>query len=361
MQPGANVSELCRRFGISRKTGYKYLARYRAAGLGALADASRRPHGSPWQTAASIEQALLELRQAHPAWGARKLLRRLRDLGYDDLPAPSTGHAILQRAGSIAPEQSAKHKAFIRFEREHPNSLWQMDFKGHFALANGRRCHPLTVLDDHARFNLALRACGNEQGATVQGELTALFQRYGLPESIGIDNGSPWGDTNQLGFTPLTVWMIHYGIHVWHSRPYHPQTLGKDERFHRTLKLEVLSRDTFADLRAAQRSFDVWREIYNFERPHDALDGSTPATRYLPSTRTWPRTAPPIEYAADCHVRKVDQNGKFSFHNHSVRIGKAFYGYPIGLRATTHDGVWDAYFCQQKIKTIDLRELESLT
>jgi transposase InsO family protein len=360
MHPGANVSELCRRFGISRKTGYKCLGRYIAAGDAGLSDVSRRPCASPRRTPASIEQALLELRQAHPAWGARKLLRRLRDLGYERLPAPSTCHAILQRAGYIAPEESAKHQAFIRFERAHPNALWQMDFKGHFALTDNSRCHPLTVLDDHSRFNLGLRACANEQGCTVKDQLTALFRRYGLPESIGIDNGSPWGDTPEHPYNPLTVWMIRHDIAVWHSRPYHPQTLGKDERFHRTLKAEVLVRESFADLQAAQHRFDAWRDIYNFERPHDALAGSTPATRYRSSTRTFPETLPKIEYAPDCQVRKVDQNGKISFQGRSIRISRAFYGHPVALRATLADGVWEVYFCHQKIKSIDLRALQSL-
>jgi len=361
MQPGANMSELCRRFQVSRKTGYKWRDRYAVEGAEGLRESSRRPHSSPERTVASVEEVIVELRQAHPAWGARKLLRRLRDLGYEGLPAPSTAQAILKRRGCIAAEESTKHTAFTRFEREQPNSLWQMDFKGHFALTDGNRCHPLTVLDDHARFNLALRACANEQGHTVQGELTALFQRYGLPDSIGIDNGPPWGDSYEQPYTPLTVWLIHLTINVWHSRPRHPQTLGKDERFHRTLKAEVISRENLADLKAAQRRFDIWRDIYNFERPHDALDGNTPATRYRPSARAFPECLPPIEYGPDYQVRRVIQTGHLSFKGHRIRIGKAFDGYPIGLRETTQDGVWEAYFCHHKIRSIDLRELESLT
>ena len=361
MQAGANVSELCRRFGISRKTGYACLRRFQAGGADALRAASRRPHTSPTRTAASVERALVELRQAHPAWGARKLLRRLQDLGHEDLPAPSTGQAILKRYGCIAAQESAKHTAFTRFERERPNSLWQMDFKGHFGLGDGSRCHPLTVLDDHARFNLALRACANERGITVQEELAVLFERYGVPDSIGIDNGPPWGDGPDQPYTSLTVWLIRCGIVVWHSRPYHPQTLGKDERFHRTLKAEVLAREPLADRHAAQRRFDAWRDIYNFERPHDALEGNTPATRYRPSTRTFSPLLPPIEYPDDCQVRKVDQSGNLSFHGRRIRISKAFHGQPIGLQPTADHGVWEAYFCHQKIKTIDLRSPKSLT
>lgn len=361
MQAGTNMRELCRRFGVSPKTGYACLRRFRVGGAEALRERSRRPHTSPTRTAAGVERALIELRQEHPAWGARKLLRRLRDLGHEDLPAPSTAQAILKRYGCIGQQESAKHTPFTRFEREHPNSLWQMDFKGHFALTDGSRCHPLTVLDDHARFNLGLRACANEQALTVREELTVLFERYGLPDSIGVDNGPPWGDGPHQPYTSLTVWLIRCGIVVWHSRPYHPQTLGKDERFHRTLKAEVLARERLPDRSTAQRRFDAWREIYNFERPHDALKGNTPATRYRPSARSFSPLLPPIEYAEDCEVRKVDQSGDLSFRNKRVRIGKAFYGEPIALQPTVDDGVWHAYFCQQKIKTIDLRTPESLT
>jgi transposase InsO family protein len=360
-QPGANIAELCRRFGISRKSGYKWLARYEAQGMSALADRSRRPSRSPTRTAAQVEAAIVRLRKKHPGWGARKLIGRLRALGYADLPGPSTAQAILRRHGLIAPEASAKHQAFVRFEHPCPNSLWQMDFKGHFALSAGGRCHPLTVLDDHSRFNLAIRACANEQGLTVQAELSALFRRYGLPDCIGVDNGSPWGDSFEHPYTPLVLWLIRQQINVWHSRPYHPQTLGKNERFHRTLKTELLSRSALHDLPAAQRAFDAWREVYNFERPHEALEGNPPAARYRPSTRSFRERPTPIEYAPDCQVRKVDQDGYFSFKGRSLRIGRAFHGYPIGLRPTTEDGLWEVYFCHQRIKSIDLRNPESIT
>jgi transposase InsO family protein len=360
-QPRANIAELCRRFGISRKTGYKWLARYEAEGMSALADRSRRPQHSPARTPGEVEATIVRLRKKRPDWGARKLIRRLHALGHADLPGPSTGQAILKRNGLIAPEQSVKHQAFVRFEHPYPNSLWQMDFKGHFALSAGGRCHPLTVLDDHSRFNLAIRACANEQGVTVQAELSALFRRYGLPEAIGVDNGSPWGDSFEHPYTPLVLWLIRQQVTVWHSRPYHPQTLGKNERFHRTLKTELLARKPLKDLPAAQRAFDDWREVYNFERPHEALEGHTPATRYRPSVRGFRERPAPIEYAPDFTVRKVDQNGRFSFKGQSLRIGNAFHGYPIGLRPTTEDGLWEVYFCHQRIKSIDLRNPESIT
>ena len=232
-QPGSNVSALCRRFGISRKTGYKWLGR---AGSGAaLSDRSRRPRSNPRRTPEGMEAAVLAVRSDHPCWGGRKIARRLVDLGETDVPAPSTVTAILQRHG-VALGQAGTLAAFQRFERSRPNELWQMDFKGHFAFAQGR-CHPLTVLDDCSRFNLCLAACGNEQGETVQGHLRAAFRRYGLPEWIIVDNGSPWGDGPNTPYTPLGVWFLRLGIGLSHSRPYHPQTLGKD--FHRTLPTAV--------------------------------------------------------------------------------------------------------------------------
>lgn len=360
LKPGANVQQLCRRFGISAKSGYKWLNRFKAMGAVGLQDQSRRPKHSPRRTSSGTEKAIVALRVKHPEWGARKLLERLAHLGHDQLPAPSTGQAILKRWGCIGKEATEQHKAFVRFEHAQPNSLWQMDFKGWFLLLDGQICHPLTVLDDHSRFSLGLRACGNQQGRTVQEQLRALFERYGLPRSIGVDNGPPWGDSHEHPFTPLGVWLIRHGIGVWHSRPYHPQTLGKDERFHRTLKAELLAHERFDDLQCAQQRFDAWREIYNFERPHHALGGSTPATRYRPSSRSFPATPPPIEYAPDCQIRKVDEEGRIRFQARRLRIGKAFRSYPVGIRPTTRDGAWEVYFCNQRIRTVDLTAPDSL-
>lgn len=352
IQEGAKMRELCRRFGVSPKTGYKWIARYAAHGAWGLADVSRRPHHSPTRTALAFERAVLELRDAHPCWGARKLRRRLRDLGWHNLPAPSTVQAILTRHGRIDPTESSKHQPWQHFEHAQPNALWQMDFKGHFAVG-ATRCHPLTVLDDHSRYNVCLQACADEQGTTVQTHLSTSFRRYGLPQRVAVDNGSPWGDTFDSPYTPLVAWLIRLGINVSHSRPYHPQTLGKDERFHRTLKAEVL-RETFADLHSVQRRFDRWRTIYNFERPHEALDMQTPATRYEASPRSFPEALPPIEYAPGDIVRRVQQQGFFSYRGRSFRISKAFTGYPVALRPTVSDGVLDVFFCHQKIAQIDL-------
>lgn len=350
-----NKRELCRRFGISPKTGYKWIRRYDEGGLASMADQSRRPHHSPRQTVPEIENKVLKMRKQHPAWGGRKISARLLDLGYQEVPAPSTITNILRRHGRLDPKESDKHKAFQSFEYKTPNELWQMDFKGHFAMLNQDRCHPLTVLDDHSRYSLGLMACTNEQGTTVKACLESIFRCYGLPRRMLMDNGSPWGSDREHPYTPLTAWMMRLGIRVIHGRPYHPQTQGKDERFHRTLKDEVLRYEIFEDHHHCQRRFDDWRYIYNHERPHDSLGLAVPASRYHPSPRSFPEALAPIEYAPGDVVRKIQQGGWLSYRGRTYKVSKAFTGYPVGLRPTQNDGLMDVVFCNQKIAHIDLR------
>jgi hypothetical protein len=246
------------------------------------------------------------------------------------------------------------HVAFQRFEHERPNALWQMDFKGHFAHAVGR-CHPLTVLDDHSRYVVCLSACADELSETVQERLIGVFRRYGLPERMNVDNGSPWGDGAGGRYTVLTVWLLRLGVRLSHSRPYHPQTNGKDERFHRTLKRDVLHGQSYADLAACQRAFDGFRGVYNSERPHEALRMAVPASRYRASPRSYPETLAPIEYDPIDQVRRVQQGGRISFRGHELRVPQAFAGQSIALRPTTTDGVWDAVFAAHRVAQIDLR------
>jgi transposase InsO family protein len=353
-QDEAKVSELARRFGVSRKTAYKWAKRARRGEGAVLADRSRRPASSPAKTAAPVEAQVVALRGEHPAWGGRKLRRRLQDQGVEGVPATSTITGILHRHGLIDPQQSAQHQPFQRFEHPAPNDLWQMDFKGHFAMEQGR-CHALTVLDDHSRYSLGLDACGNERTETVQERLTAMFRRYGLPWRMLMDNGSPWGDDGTHPYTPLTVWLLLRGIAVSHGRPYHPQTQGKDERFHRTLKAEVLTRQTFRDLTGCQRAFDAWRETYNQQRPHEALGLAVPASRYQVSPRPFPERPPEIVYGPGVQVRKVQHLGWISYQGRDYRLPKAFKGYPIGLRPTQQDAMMDILFSHHHILTLDLR------
>lgn len=355
-QGGVQVSALCREFGISRQTGYKWLKRYDEAGVAGLADQSRRPQHSPRQTGTVMEKVIIAARQAHPAWGGRKLKRWLENKGYSGLPAPSTITAILRREGLLDPAESLKHQALQRFEMGSANELWQMDFKGHFQMGDGQACHPLTVLDDYSRFLVGLRACPDETRRTVQQHLTDLFRRYGLPQRMLMDNGSPWGDAAQSPYTRLTVWLLHLDIAVSHGRAYHPQTQGKDERLHRTLQAELLAHHVLSDLPACQLAFDTWRELYNLERPHEALGLQPPTVRFQPSDRPFPETLPPLLYPSDAFVRKVDVTGRISFRNRPVRIGKAFQGYPVGLSPDPlTDGLFHVFFGRFEIRTLDLR------
>ena len=349
---GANVSALSRRFGISRKTAYKWLSR--SAACDDVSDRSRRPHESPRQTSPGVEAAVVDLRTRHPTWGGRKIRRRLVDLGAAQAPAASTISGILRRHGLIDPADAAAHTAFQRFEHPRPNALWQMDFKGHFAHATGR-CHPLSVIDDHSRFAICLAACDNERTQTVREQLVARFRRYGLPERINVDNGPPWGAGPDWRFTPLTLWLARLCIQVSHSRPLHPQTNGKTERFHRTLKADVIQGRVFAGLEQCQRAFDGWRNIYNTERPHEAIGMAVPASRYEISPRAFPDVLPEPVYRADDLVRRVQQGGDLHFQGHLFHLPKAFVGQTVGLRQTQIDGLWDVVFASHHVMQIDLR------
>ena len=354
--PARNFRALCRAFHISPKTGYKWLARYVAGGEPGLQARSRRPQQMPQRTVAALEHAILHVRATHPAWGGRKIHARLQTLGYPAVPAPSTITAILRRHGCLASAATAPPAAWHRFEHATPNALWQMDFKGHIPVGPNR-CHPLTILDDCSRFALCLHACPNEQDTTVQTHLTQTFRRYGLPYRMLMDNGPPWGAPLTLSpFTPLTVWLIRLGIALSHARPAHPQTLGKDERFHRTLKTELLHQRTFLDLAHCQQAFDRWRDHYNLERPHDALALTVPATRYTPSPRPFPEDLPPIDYGPGAHVRRVQDKGELSFRGRPFHVTKALRGHPVALRPTLQEGRWRVYFCHQSIRVLDLHQ-----
>jgi len=349
MAEGANIRALCRQSGISAKTGYKWLDRYAAAGVAGLIDEPRRPGHTPGKTAPELETPVLEVRTAHPAWGGRKIRAVLRRQGREVVPSA-------RRHGRLVPEECAKHRPWQRFEAPHPNALWQMDFKGHLPLAAGGRCHPLTVLDDHSRFALAIRACPDERGETVRRMLIPVFEQYGLPEWILADNGGPWGSHALHLHTSLTVWCLRLDIGVTHGRPYHPQTQGKDERFHRTLVDELVRQEQLADLEGSQCLFDRWRIQYNLERPHEALDDAVPASRYHASPRPYPRQLPQIEYGPDQIVRKVQDKGQAHYYGYILRVSDAFRGYPVALCLTATDGVLDIYFCRHPIGQVDLRD-----
>jgi len=409
-RPERNMAALCREYKISRTTAYKWLKRSTEAeanGLRseqAVQELPRRPQSSPNQTPKAMETAVLAVRQAHPTWGGRKIHHVLRQavlcqqlpaaspggaaagaVGEEaaappgpsagcggqsqtpaaittPVPAASTITAILRRNGCLDPAESVHHKPYIRYAMATPNELWQMDYKGYFSLGDGVRCHPLTVLDDHSRFLLNLGACTDERFETVKAQLTKLFALYGLPERMLMDNGSPWGCDPRTGLTipyhtKLSLWLLQLDVIVSHGRVRHPQTQGKDERLHRSLKQEVLQKATpaaLANLAACQATFDEWRTLYNTIRPHEALGNDPPAKHYQPSPRRMPDKLPDIVYDPGIAVRKVAKGGRFSFHNREWSLGKPFIGFFVGLQATERDGCYGVFFGTHKLAEIDL-------
>jgi transposase InsO family protein len=357
-QPETNISRLSARFGISRKTAYKWLARLGSDDPAALVDRSRRPQHSPQQTSAALAAIVLAVRSEHPAWGGRKIRALLAARGERLVPSASTISAMLRRAGQLDPARTPQHRAFQRFEQPAANALWQMDFKGHIATTRTGRCHPLTVLDDHSRFNLCLAACPNEQTATVQAQLTRVFRCYGLPERILCDNGAPWGTAGSSArYAQLGVWLLSLGVAVSHGRPHHPQTQGKDERFHRTLVAEVLAAHTFTDLADCQQAFDHFRSCYNEERPHEALGLLPPASRYQVSPRAYPERLAALPYEPGEQVRSVHRQGYIKFQGSAHMLGLAFGGQRVVVRPTSTDAVWEVFFYHHRVSTIDCRSL----
>ena len=278
---GANISELCRQYGISRKTGHKWINR---ADLGLpLCDQSRRPNRQPSKTADDIEREIIQLRLLHPSWGGKTIRAALEAAGVEGLPSDKTCCNILKRNGLVDPAESAKHKAYQRFEKAHCNEMWQTDFKGDFLLGNGVRCYPLTILDDHSRFSIRIEPKDSASG--VKDSFILAFQEYGLPNSVLSDNGAQFAGPHK-GISFFERFLMDLDIQPIHGRPIHPQTQGKIERFHRTLKQEAL-RVTPSNMAEAKARLENWRWVYNEMRPHHALGMKTPASVYTSSTRPY--------------------------------------------------------------------------
>lgn len=352
---GANLRELCRRFGISAPTAYKWLKRHRAGE--ALGDRSRKPLESPGKTAAEMEARVIAVRQEHPAWGGRKLKRWLEDRGIKGVPSASTITGMLRRHGLLSPPPGPSGRGWERFEREAPNELWQIDYKGWLPLASGGRCHPLAMLDDHSRFNLLLEPCATETFGELRPLLEKAFETYGLPVAILCDNGNPWG-ASCGSFTVCEAWLLRLGVEVLHGRPCHPQTQGKEERFNRTLNAEVLSRTTvWHDRSHCEREFVKWRRVYNHERPHEALGGNVPASHYEVSARKMPSKLREAGewYGGDDVVKKVQSKGNIRFGGVMWSIGEAMRDQEIALRQIGEER-YEVYYCWKRLGVLDLAE-----
>jgi transposase InsO family protein len=351
-----SISEICRDHGISRPTAYKWLER---SALGEpMEDRSRAPLSSPSKTGSAVEAAILRAREQHPRWGGRKLKKHLERKGEAGIPASSTITAILHRNGLVSEKASDAARHYRRFEMPSPNDLWQVDFKGHFAMGDGSRCHPLTVTDDMSRYSLCISAKANERAEGVRDSFLSLFRERGLPKIILCDNGPPWGAGVHPGKTKLEVFLLDYGILPIHGKPLHPQTQGKEERFHRTLKEELLAAVAIRDLFHAQMEFDAFRKKYNEERPHCSLGYAVPADKYRNSDRAMPEMVCEWEYPEGCRVRRVGSGGWVLFDGREFYLSEAFEGKRVAFVEAQRDGFTDVIYRNFRVAVIDMRNGE---
>lgn len=348
----ASKSALCREYGISRPTGNKWIARYLAGE--ALEDRSRAPQRRPRETPAEIERQIVAYRLEHPAIGARKLHRILENKGLQDVPGHSTINRIFAKHGLITRQASLAATPHQRYEKKAPNEMWQADYKGHFAMGDGQRCHPLNIIDDYSRFNLCCQAQRSETFEEIEPVMIRLFQEFGMPFSFLCDNGNPWGTVQSTGFSRFEVWLMELGILTLHGRIRHPQTQGKEESFNRSMTKELLCHTAIADLVDAQRQFDGYRTFYNHERPHHALGLDTPDQRYVPSTRLYPEHISVWEYPEGCELRRVRETGFFSYKGQGYFLSEAFGGKEIAVRSSHIPDCISLFFRQFRIGRINM-------
>ena len=346
-------SALCKEYGISRPTGDKWITRYMAGED--LNDRSKAPQTVSNRTAKDVEAFIVNYRKKYPAIGAVKIHRMLHDEGVTELPCPKTINNILKRNGLITKEASQATTPYKSFEKSMPNEMWQGDFKGHFALKNGFRCHPLDIIDDYSRYNLCCVPMETETFAEIKPYMIETFKNYGLPFSFLCDNGNPWGTSQSAGFTKFEVWLMELGILTLHGRGLHPQTQGKEERFNGSLTRELLKYNTFEDQADAARKFAEYREFYNNKRPHNSLNLETPSTRYVKSQRVYPSKIRDWEYSSELKLHCVKETGYITFRGQGYFLSEAFSGKQIAMRESSKGGgLVNLYFRQFKIAQLDV-------
>lgn len=353
------MTELCERYRISRKTGYKWVARVEAEGRAGLRDRSRAPHTCPHRMDAAVAARLRSAREAHPDWGPRKLVSRLaRDFPAIAWPAPSTVGDLLVREGLVTPRRRrrrpALHPGAPPVQTAAPNDVWTTDFKGEFRTQDGRWCYPHTLADHHTRFLLDCHGLASPTARGARQVFERAFRTYGLPRAIRSDNGAPFATTGLHGLSQLSVWWMQLGIQHQRSRPGKPQDNGAHERMHRTLKAATL-RPPKPTMAAQQRAFNAFRTLYNTERPHETLQGDTPAMHYAASPRAYPSRIPPVEYPGHFLVRRVCTSGAFRFRGRSLFLTKTLAQLPVGLEEI-EDAVWSIYFGTVLIARLDERD-----
>jgi putative transposase len=354
-----SVSELCARYRISRKTGYKWIDRYLNEGPQGLEDRLRAPHEIAHRTPQVVIDALVELRQRHPTWGAKKLLTILRKRQPTwQLPARATVYELFKPYGLIqrkTKRRSIGHPGPSQREALAPNDIWCADFKGQFKLGNGQYCYPLTVTDQHSRFLLACQALPSTATQRSKPVFAQLFRKFGMPKFIRTDNGVPFATTSLARLSTLSAWWIQLGVLPDLIEPGKPQQNGRHERMHRTLKAET-TRPAAYSPPAQQRKFNRFIAEFNNERPHEALEMDTPASRYHPSKRAMPAGIARFEYPDRFEVRYVSANGGIRWNRRWINVSSTCIGQYVGLEEIDHE-VWDVYFGPLKLGRLHERKM----
>jgi putative transposase len=353
-----SMSELCERYGVTRPTGYKWMARHRAGGDAGLTNRSRAPHQCPHRTNGDLEALILAARREY-GWGAKKLLQVLRNRHPDrSWPARSTLNTILERHALLHKNRRRRkwtHPGAAPIHTDAPNQVWPADFKGQFKTGDGQYCYPLTVTDHFSRALLVCRGLPSVKTADAKPVFRALFRSVGLPDAIRTDNGTPFASTGIHGLSGLNVWWMQLGIVHQRIPPSSPQENGTHERMHRELKRET-TRPAANSLRAQQRRFDAFRRRYNDERPHEGIGDHTPASLWIPSCRAYPERVTPPLYPAHMEVRRVSTAGTFRLHARQPFLSQALRNEYIGLEEVA-DGIWNIVYYSTLLGKIDERSL----
>ena len=347
-----NFSALCREFGITRRTGLKWKERYTACQP--LTDRSRKPHTTPTRTPEEVELLILAVRAENPGWGAKTIHRVPERRGCQNLPCVKTVNNILHRYGCISPEESQKRQPYTSFEKERCNVMWQTDFKGEFRMKDNNYCYPLTILDDHSRYSLRIAPRLSTANVVIP-VFTEVFQQYGMPDSILSDNGAQFAGFRK-GYTQFEKWLIDLDILPIHGRIKHPQTQGKIERFHRTMKHELLNHTEIADIEDAQTKFRLWQDKYNNLRPHEALGMKTPGEVYEPSQRQYESKVKEFEYGGEHHVLKVNSWGYVRFNGWQVYLSETMANQYIEFRTSSDGETFVACYRNFKIAEFDTED-----
>lgn len=358
----AAMAQLCRSFGISRETGYKWLARHQESGVAGLRDMPRRPHSNKRSFSQTIVDATIALRRKYPLWGPKKLAILLKEqLPEVQIPAVSTIGDILKRNGLVKPMRRRR----FRIPNEKPdltisqsNDVWCTDFKGHFLVGDGQRCHPLTLTDAYSRYLLICDSSKSESVSSVWPLYEAAFERYGLPKIILSDNGSPFASRAPGGLTRLSAWWVKLGITPIHIQPSHPEQNGRHERMHRTLKAAT-ARPPASSLFAQQQAFDAFKDEYNHYRPHEAIGQMRPGQLYVPSLRAFSQKIAEPCYPSDCEVRQVRQNGEIKWKGHLIYLSEVFTGEQIALKEVGDD-LQLIYFYHVPVAWLDERKNKTI-